>query len=186
MKYLGRPEYAHGTGEKLGILVVNLGTPDAPDTKSVRRYLRQFLSDPRIIELPRILWMAILHGVILRVRPAKSAEAYQEVWSDETGSPLMSISLAQAGALQHNLQDQFGSDVIVKLGMRYGSPSIDQAISELESENVRRMLVLPILCHKTTRLLAQELGLGEKDYRVVFQSRVGKEEWLRPYCDETM
>ena len=268
MKYLGRPEYEHGTNEKLGVLVVNLGTPDAPDTKSVRRYLRQFLSDPRIIELPRLLWMLILHGVILRVRPAKSAQAYQEVWSDETGSPLMSISLAQVSALQKKLQTQFGNDVIVTLGMRYGSPSIDDAIASMEEQNVRRLLVLPMypqysgttvasvfdavtqrlqrtrwipetrfinqfcdepayisalaasvreswdqhgkgdllvtsyhgipkryllngdpyhcLCHKTTRLLATELGLSEKDYRVVFQSRVGKEEWLRPYCDETM
>jgi len=268
MKYLGRPDYQHGTSEKLGILVVNLGTPDAPDTKSVRRYLNQFLSDPRIIELPRLLWMAILHGVILRVRPAKSAQAYQEVWHAETGSPLMSISTAQANALQTNLQSRFGTDVVVTLGMRYGSPSIDDAISELETHNVRRMLVLPMypqysgttvasvfdavsqrlqrtrwipelrfinqfsdnpayiqalansvreswqehgrgdllvtsyhgipkryllngdpyhcLCHKTTRQLADALGLSESDYRVVFQSRVGKEEWLRPYCDETM
>lgn len=268
MKYIGRPDYQHGTSEKLGILVMNLGTPDAPDTASVRRYLRQFLSDPRIIELPRFLWMFILHCVILRVRPPKSAKAYQEVWDDETGSPLMSISKAQASALQSSLQERFGDDVVVALGMRYGTPSVDDAITELESHNVRRMLVLPMypqysgttvasvfdevatrlqrtrwipelrfvnqfcdepafiqalansvresweahgrgdllvtsyhgipkryllngdpyhcLCHKTTRLLADELGLTEKDYRVVFQSRVGKEEWLKPYCDETM
>lgn len=268
MKYLGRPDYQHGTSEKLGVLVVNLGTPDAPDTPSVRRYLRQFLSDPRIIELPRLLWMAILHGVILRVRPAKSAEAYREVWDEQTGSPLMKFSLAQTDALRKNLTERFGDDVVVSLGMRYGSPSIDDAISTLESHNVRRLLVLPMypqysgttvasvfdavtdrlqatrwipeirfinqycdepdyikalassvresweehgkgqllvtsyhgipkryllngdpyhcLCHKTTRLLANELGLSESDFRVVFQSRVGKEEWLRPYCDETM
>ncbi|MBX2885280.1 MAG: ferrochelatase [Granulosicoccus sp.] len=268
MKYLGRSDYQHGTSEKLGVLMVNLGTPDAPDTKSVRRYLNQFLSDPRIIELPRVLWMAILHGVILRVRPAKSAQAYQEVWDEQTGSPLMSISRAQAQGLQTSLQSRFGSDVVVSLGMRYGSPSIDDAITELESHNVRRMLVLPMypqysgttvasvfdevakrlqrtrwipelrfvnqfcdepayiqalassvresweqhgrgdllvtsyhgipkrylmngdpyhcLCQKTSRLLADELGLSESDYRVVFQSRVGKEEWLKPYCDETM
>jgi len=268
MKYLGRPDYQHGTHEKLGILVVNLGTPDAPDTPAVRRYLRQFLSDPRIIELPRLLWMAILHGIILRVRPKKSAEAYREVWDEQTGSPLMSISQAQTKALQASLQTLYGEDVVAVLGMRYGTPSIDDAITEMESHNVRRMLVLPMypqysgttvasvfdevtarlqrtrwipevrfinqfceepayikalastvresweqhgrgdllvtsyhgipkryllngdpyhcLCHKTTRLLAEELGLQENDYRVVFQSRVGKEEWLKPYCDETM
>jgi len=256
MKYVGRPGYEHGSSEKLGVLVVNLGTPDAPDTKSVRRYLRQFLSDPRIIELPRLLWMAILHGIILRVRPAKSAEAYQEVWDDVTGSPLMRVSLAQAAALQQKLKQRFGDDIIVSLGMRYGSPSIDSAIAELESHNVRRLVVLPMypqysgtttasvfdavterlqrtrwipetrfinqfcdepayikalassvreswekngrgdllvtsyhgipkryllngdpyhcLCHKTTRLMASELGLDENDVRVVFQSRVGK------------
>ena len=144
MKYLGNPDYQHGTGEKLGILMVNLGTPDAPDIKSVRRYLKQFLSDPRIIELPRLLWMTILHGVILRVRPANSAQAYRQVWDEKTGSPLMSVSKAQANALQTNLQSRFGPDVVVSLGMRYGSPSIDHAISELESHNVRRMLVLPM------------------------------------------
>jgi len=268
MKYLGQPDYEHGSDEKLGVLIVNLGTPDAPDTSSVQRYLRQFLSDPRIIELPRALWMLILHGVILRVRPAKSAEAYREVWDEQTGSPLLSISLAQTNAINTELRKRFGDDVVVALGMRYGSPSIDDAIVELESKQVRRLLVLPMypqysgtttasvfdavterlqrtrwipetrfinqfcdnpdyiralansvresweqngrgdllvtsyhgipkryllngdpyhcLCHKTSRLLAAELGLQAHEIRVVFQSRVGREEWLRPYCDETM
>jgi len=98
MKYIGTPNFKHGTDERLGVLVVNLGTPQAPETKAVRRYLSQFLSDPRIIELPRWLWNIILHGIILRVRPAKSAQAYQEVWSEETGSPLLSISRSQTQA----------------------------------------------------------------------------------------
>ena len=77
MKYIGTPHFNHGTPEKLGVLLVNLGTPDAPQTKEVRKYLAQFLSDPRIIELPRWLWKTILHGIVLRVRPSKSAEAYR-------------------------------------------------------------------------------------------------------------
>lgn len=268
MKYIGTPHYEHGTEERMGVLVVNLGTPEAPETKPVRRYLAQFLSDPRIIELPRWLWNIILHGVILRVRPAKSAEAYREVWSEETGSPLLSISQSQTQAIKTELQKRFGDHVAVELGMRYGNPSIDSAITKLEAQNVRRMLVLPMypqysgtttasvfdavaermqrtrwlpelrfinqfcdhkayvqalaatvreswaengrgdllvtsyhgipkryllsgdpyhcLCHKTSRLLAEELQIKPEEIRVVFQSRVGREEWLRPYCDETM
>jgi len=109
MKYIGTPDFTHGTEEKLGVLVVNLGTPQAPETRAVRKYLAQFLSDPRIIELPRWLWNIILHGIILRVRPSKSAKAYREVWSDETGSPLLSISQAQTAALKESLQHRFRS-----------------------------------------------------------------------------
>lgn len=268
MKYIGTPDYQHGSEERLGVLVVNLGTPDSPETGAVRRYLAEFLSDPRIIEMPRWLWRLILHGVILRVRPSRSAQAYREVWSEETGSPLLSISRQQTDALRQVLQQRFGDRIVVALGMRYGTPSIDQAIGELEAANVRRLIVLPLypqysgtttasvfdavtdrlrktrwipeirfinqycdhdayikaladsvreswqthgrgellvtsyhgiprryllagdpyhcLCHKTSRLLAEELGIDSNQMRVVFQSRVGREEWLRPYCDETM
>ena len=268
MKYIGTPDFVHGTEEKLGVLIVNLGTPEAPETVPVRRYLAEFLSDPRIIELPRWLWNVLLHGIILRVRPARSAKAYREVWSEEEGSPLLSISRRQTGAVRAELERRFGEDVVVALGMRYGTPSIDGAIAELEAANVRRLIVLPMypqysgtttasvfdavtsrlqrtrwipemrfvnqfcdergfvealaasvreswaehgrgellvtsyhgipkryltngdpyhcLCHKTSRLLAEALGIGPDELRVVFQSRVGREEWLRPYCDETM
>jgi ferrochelatase len=226
------------------------------------------LSDPRIIELPRWLWNIILHGIILRFRPAKSAAAYREVWSEVTGSPLLSISRAQTAAIKAELTQRFGEHVTVELGMRYGHPSIDEAITTLEAAHVRRMVVLPMypqysgtttasvfdgiaermqrtrwipemrfinqycdhdgyvqslaasvkeswaengrgdllvtsyhgipkryllngdpyhcLCHKTSRLLAEALGIEKEKIKVVFQSRVGREEWLRPYCDETM
>lgn len=269
MKYIGKPHFEHGSEETLGVLVVNLGTPTAPETGAVRRYLAEFLSDPRIIELPRWLWNILLHGIILRIRPSRSAKAYREVWSEETGSPLLSISRQQTQALRAELQTRFGKQhVHVALGMRYGEPSIDSAISELEAANVRRMIVLPMypqysgtttasvfdavtsrlqktrwipelrfinqfcdhkafvvalansvreswdehgrgdllvtsyhgipkryltngdpyhcLCHKTSRLLGEELQIAPDKIRVVFQSRVGREEWLRPYCDETM
>jgi len=268
MKYIGTPQFTHGTPEKLGVLLVNLGTPDAPQTPEVRRYLAQFLADPRIIELPRWLLRTLLHGIILRVRPPKTAEAYREVWSETEGSPLLSISRKQQAALQKALTERYGDDVVVSLGMRYGSPSVDDALTELEQHNVRRLLVIPMypqysgtttasvfdevssrlqrtrwlpelrfinqwcdepgyievlansvkryweqhgkndllvtsyhgipkryllngdpyhcLCHKTTRLLAEALEIEPDKAMVVFQSRVGKEEWLQPYCDKTL
>ena len=205
---------------------------------------------------------------MLRLRPSRSAKAYREVWSEEEGSPLLSISRRQTEAMRTELERRFGDHVAVALGMRYGEPSIDGAIAELEAAHVRRLIVLPMypqysgtttasvfdavtarlqrtrwipemrfvnqfcdergfvealaasvreswaehgrgellvtsyhgipkryltsgdpyhcLCHKTSRLLAEELGLANEEIRVVFQSRVGREEWLRPYCDETM
>ena len=93
--YLGTPDYAHGSQPRLGILLVNLGTPDDPSTAAVRRYLAEFLWDPRVIEMPRPLWWLILHGIILRIRPAKSAHAYQKVWTP-AGSPLMVESRARS------------------------------------------------------------------------------------------
>lgn len=144
MKYIGTPDYEHGTPERLGVLMVNLGTPEAPQTAPVRRYLAEFLSDPRIIELPRWLWLMLLHGVILRIRPSRSAKAYREVWSKETGSPLLSISRDQCAALRERLHARFGDNVRVALGMRYGTPSIDSALRELEEAGVRRLLVLPM------------------------------------------
>jgi len=267
LKYIGQPDYQHGKPERLGVLMVNLGTPDAPETTHVRRYLAQFLSDPRIIELPLWLRKSILHGYILRVRPSRSAAAYRAVWTDE-GSPLLTISQRQQTALAKRLCGQFGNRVVVKLAMRYGSPGIDAALTELAMANVRRLVVLPMYpqysgtttasvfdavsshlqrtrwlpelrfinqyidepdyigaladsvrshwdthgkadllvtsyhgipkryllggdpyhcqCFKTTRLLSEALAVPADFTRVVFQSRVGREEWLRPYCDETM
>jgi len=268
VKYKGQPDFQHGTPEKMGVLIVNLGTPDAPETPQVRRYLAQFLSDPRIIEMARWKWNIILHGIILRIRPKKSAEAYRQVWSDTDGSPLLSHSKSQASAIQRELTSRMGNDVVVALGMRYGNPSVEEALGQLEQQNVRRLIVLPMYpqysgtttasvfdevtnqlqrtrwlpevrfinqyidegkyisalansvrrsweehgrgdmlvtsyhgiprrylldgdpyhcqCHKTTRLLIDELEIDPDSVKLVFQSRVGREEWLRPYCDETM
>src|SRR5688572_32493436 len=91
--YLGESNYQHGSPDRLGVLLVNLGTPDGPDPSSVRRFLAEFLGDPRVIEAPRLLWWLALHGVILRIRPAKSAHAYQQIWTPE-GSPLLTYSTA--------------------------------------------------------------------------------------------
>ena len=125
------------------MLVTNLGTPAAPTPAAVRRYLAEFLSDRRVIELPRWLWLPILYGVILAVRPRRSAAAYREVWSDE-GSPLLVNARRQAAALDSALNDGAGVRIALELGMRYGEPSIASALTELEEAGARRVLVLPL------------------------------------------
>jgi ferrochelatase len=264
-KYIGETNFRHGTPDSLGILLVNLGTPDAPTAPAVRRYLAEFLWDPRVIEVPRPLWWLILHGVILRIRPKRSAEAYSKVWTED-GSPLLHWSKKQRSGLARMLDAALQAPAPVALGMRYGSPSIETALDELRAQNVRRLLVLPLYpqysatttasvfdavvdtlkrwrwipelrfvnsyhdeagyiaalaasvrefwasnsrgehllmsfhgvprryllsgdpyhCHsqKTARLLAEALGLKDAEWSISFQSRVGREEWLRPYTDE--
>ena len=133
---------------RVGVLLVNLGTPDAPTTSSVRRYLAQFLSDRRVVEIPALLWQPILRGIILTVRPKKSAHAYAQVWTDE-GSPLAAITRRQTGALQ----DILGDDVRVAYAMRYGQPAIGTALDTLMAEGCRRILVAPLYpqyCAATT------------------------------------
>ena len=135
--------YRHGTQEKLGILLVNLGSPDKPDTASVRRYLAEFLWDSRVVDTPRWLWWLILHGIILRFRPRRSARAYQKVWTDQ-GSPLVATSRLQTQALEKLLQKKFRGNVIVDLAMRYGNPSIKDGLNALRKAGARRLLILPM------------------------------------------
>ncbi len=135
--------YSHGTTDSLGVLLVNLGTPDAPTPSAVRRYLAEFLWDPRVVELPRVLWWLILHGIILRFRPSRSAKAYQEIWTDK-GSPLLLHSLAIADGVRSRLPERFEGEVHVELGMSYGSPSIPDALDRLNAANVTRVVVLPL------------------------------------------
>lgn len=266
-RYIDEQDYRHGTPDALGVMVVNLGTPDAPTTGAVRRYLAEFLWDPRVIEMPRFLWWLILHGVILRVRPKRSAHAYAKVWTED-GSPLLHWSEKQRKGLARMLEAAMPGAVHVVLGMRYGNPSIADALEELRSANVRRLLVLPLYpqysatttgsvfdgladtlsrrrwlpdlrfvtgyhdetgyidalaasirefwadkgrgdhlvmsfhglprrylkagdpyhcqCQKTARLLADALYLKTEQWSISFQSRVGREEWLRPYTDERL
>lgn len=267
MDYRGDSEYAHGSEERLGVLVVNLGTPDAPETAAVRRYLREFLWDPRVIELPRPLWWLLLNGVILRIRPRRSARAYQTVWTDE-GSPLLVHTRALAEGIAAELERSIAGPSAVEVGMTYGNPSIASALERLRERGCRRLVVLPLypqysgtttgsvfdrvtqalssqrwvpelrfinayhdeslyvealaarlLAHqaeygaaervlfsfhgipkryflngdpyhcqslKTARLVAERAGLEEGRWQLSFQSRVGREEWLRPYTDETL
>ena len=124
---------------RVGVLLVNLGTPDAPTTPAVRRYLKEFLSDPRVVEIPRLLWWPILNGIILNTRPRKSAHAYQQVWTPD-GSPLAAITKAQAAALQARL----GDGVLVRWGMRYGSPAIGAEVEALKAAGCDRILVAPL------------------------------------------
>lgn len=139
--FLGSPTFSHDQLDRLGILVVNLGTPDGPDPASVRRFLAQFLGDPRVVEIPRALWWVILHGVILRFRPRKSAHAYQQIWT-ESGSPLMVHSQAIVAKLSERLDPKAGA--LVALGMTYGNPSIGEALRSLRDQGARRLLVLPL------------------------------------------
>ena len=133
---------------RVGVLLINLGTPDAPDARAVRRYLAEFLSDPRVIEIPAIAWKPILHGIILRTRPRRSAEAYGQVWTNE-GSPLAVIARRQA----HALREQMGDSVHVEYAMRYGSPGIADAIDRMIADGCTRILAAPLYpqyCAATT------------------------------------
>jgi protoporphyrin/coproporphyrin ferrochelatase len=133
---------------KVGVLLTNLGTPDAPEPRAVKRYLAEFLSDKRVVEIPALAWQPILRGIILNTRPKKSAHAYQQVWRED-GSPLAAITRAQAAALG----DAFGPDVLVDWAMRYGTPSIPDRIAALKAAGCERILLAPLYpqyCAATT------------------------------------
>lgn len=254
---------------RIGVLLVNLGTPDSTSIRDIRRYLAEFLSDRRVIEVNPILWQLILHGVILRIRPPKTAEAYRSIWMAETDeSPLRYYTRLTAEALQARL-DPGATGLRVDWAMRYGTPAIRTRLAALQDEGCDRILVLPLYpqyaaattatvvdevarhllavrwqpalrttpafhddpayieavaagieahlatldwepevilasfhglpkryltlgdpyhchCAKTARLLRGRLGLDEARLRLTFQSRFGREEWLRPYTDETL
>jgi len=143
MQYQNETGFRHDGPVTLGVLMVNLGTPDSPRIADVRRYLAEFLSDPRVIEQPRLLWWMILHGVILRLRPRRSARAYRRIWGED-GSPLLAISRRQASALQQALDGRDLGTVRVVLAMRYGSPSVPEGLATLRQVEARRVLVLPL------------------------------------------
>ncbi len=266
-KYESTPEFEHGLAESVGILLVNLGTPEAPTTSAVRRFLKEFLSDPRVVEYPRLLWWLILNGIILTFRPSRSAAAYRKIWTDD-GSPLMIHSKAIVAGIRQQLESRLTGTANVELAMSYGEPSINASIDRLIANGARRLLVLPMYpqysgtttasvydavarklnrlrwipetrfinqyhdelgyiaslaasireawkehgrgtmlmfsfhgvprstllsgdpyhcqCQKTARLVAEALELGDDEWVISFQSRVGREEWLRPYTDETI
>ena len=265
--YNQEPKYEHGDQLKVGILLANLGTPDAPTAKALRPYLRQFLSDTRIVEIPRIIWWFILNCIILVIRPRKSAEKYASVWTKE-GSPLMVHAQKQTQLLRGFLGQKIKSPFAVELGMSYGNPSMQSAIDKLKAQHCNRILVFPLYpqyaasstasaldavwrtllktrnmpairtinhyhdhpayiaalaqsvrehwringkpsklimsfhgvpkahlmngdpyhceCHKSGRLLAEALDLNKDEYLVAFQSRFGKQEWLKPYLANTL
>ena len=151
MKYFGEKNYEHGSKDKTGILITNLGTPDAPNAKSLKIYLNQFLSDPRVIEIPKIIWQIILKLIILQIRPRKSAANYKKIWTDK-GSPLLDISQRQLDGVKKIISEKY-PNVHFALGMRYGNPSIEKALKDLQQKQVRRLLVLPLYpqyCAATT------------------------------------
>ena len=143
MPFLAEPPYAHGTPARTAVLLVNLGTPEAPTRAAVRSYLKEFLSDPRVVEIPRPLWWLILNGVILNLRPAKSAAKYAQIWESE-GSPLMLHTARQAKLLRGYLGAQGRSGLVVDFAMRYGEPSIAAVLARLKQQRCERILVLPL------------------------------------------
>jgi ferrochelatase len=267
MQYKGSERFSHDQPERLGILVTNLGTPDAPTTPALRRYLAEFLADPRVVELPRPLWWLVLHGIILRIRPKRSARSYRSVWQPE-GSPLLIHTAKQAEGIREALTRKYGPNLTVGFAMRYGNPSIPKVLDEMQQQGVRKLLALPLYpqysastsastfdaiaqdfarrrwlpdfrfishypdfppyieamakhieghwdqhgrhqklilsyhgvplkyltkgdpyhceCHRTSRLLAERLRLANDEYMTTFQSRFGREEWLKPYTDATL
>ena len=161
----------------IGVLLINLGTPDAPDSASVKRYLKQFLSDPRVIEIPRLVWQPILRGIILNTRPQKSAEAYRKVWTTR-GSPLADITARQAEAIAGDL----GENIVVDYAMRYGSPSIEQRLAELTAKGCDRILIAPMYpqyCAATTATVFDEVArvLGKMRWQPALR-------FLPPYHDD--
>jgi ferrochelatase len=136
-------EASHRHAPRSGVLLLNLGTPDAPNAPAIRRYLRQFLSDRRVVELFRPLWLAILYLFVLPFRPKRLAHAYSQVWLDE-GSPLLVYGRRLTASVAHQLQHQLGTEVPVALAMTYGNPSIEAGLAALEAQGVRRVLALPL------------------------------------------
>ncbi len=143
MEYRSEPPFRHGAPARTAVLLVNLGTPDEPSAPALRRYLAEFLGDPRVVEIPRIVWLPILHGIILRTRPARSAAKYASVWMPE-GSPLAVWTQRQAAALQAELAAAGHGALLVRHAMRYGNPSVASVLDGLRAEGATRVLVLPM------------------------------------------
>lgn len=266
-RYLPEPAFSHGDSPRIGVLLVNLGTPDAPTAPALRRYLAEFLWDPRVVEIPRAIWWFILNLIILPLRPRASAAKYASIWSAE-GSPLRVHTERVTEILKGRLQNRFGDAMVIDYAMRYGRPSVSDAIASLRVLHCDRLLVIPMYpqfagsttasvcdavfdalkarrvvpelrvlrnfhdrpdyiaalatsireywdehgepdclmmsfhgvprrsldlgdmyhceCHKTGRMVAQRLGLAEGRWKVCFQSRFGKAEWLKPYTAPTL
>jgi protoporphyrin/coproporphyrin ferrochelatase len=173
MSFAPEPEFAHGTAPRTAVLLCNLGTPDAATPAALRRYLGEFLSDPRVVEIPRIAWWPILHGIILRVRPAKSARKYASIWTPE-GSPLLTWTDKQAKMLRGYLGER-GHDVTVRFAMRYGNPSMAKVLDELKAQSVTRILVLPLYPQysgPTTASVIDALGAWAQRIRSVPELRI--------------
>jgi protoporphyrin/coproporphyrin ferrochelatase len=173
MRFQPEPERSHGTAPRTAVLLCNLGTPDAPTPSALRRYLAEFLSDPRVVEIPKLLWWPILHGIILRLRPAKSARKYASIWTPE-GSPLLVWTDRQSKLLRGYLGER-GHHVTVRFAMRYGNPSMAKVLDELKAQHVERILVLPLYPQysgPTTASVIDALGAWSKRIRALPELRV--------------
>lgn len=169
------------TPERIGVLIVNLGTPDAPSYFAVQRYLREFLGDRRVIDTSRLLWLPLLYGVVLPFRPLRTARKYRKVWMPG-GSPLAVYSHALAAKISRLLQDCLGDRVRVALGMTYGNPSIAGAINSLAEQNVTKLLVLPLYpqyCSSTTGSVFDRVSRALQRLRCVPETR-----FVNGYCGD--
>jgi len=173
--------FRHGTPSRTAIVVINLGTPDAPTAPALKRYLQEFLSDPRVVEIPRIAWLPILHGIILNVRPKKSAAKYASIWTPE-GSPLKVHTERQAKLLKGLLGER-GHEVLVLPAMRYGSPSIPQVLAQLAAENVTRVLLLPLYPQYAASTTATALDAALTHF--AGQRNLPELRMVRAFADDT-
>ena len=151
MKYEGEKDYKHGSKENVGVLITNLGTPDKPKTKELQIYLKEFLSDPRVIEVPKLFWQLILRTIILNLRPKKVAKLYKSIWKKE-GGPLLVMLEKQKKGIVKILRNK-KKNVKIEIGMRYGNPSIKLGLEKLRKQKCRRILILPLYpqyCAATT------------------------------------
>jgi ferrochelatase len=180
MQFIGTEQYVHAGVGRPAVLLLNLGTPQAPTAPAVRRYLREFLSDPRVVELPRWLWWPILNGPVLALRPSRSAAKYAAVWTTE-GSPLLVGSQRQAAALGAELTSR-GRQIDVALAMRYGQPSIDGVMQQLRARRVARLLALPLYPQYSATTTASSIdGVN----RVVSRLRdVPEIRWIKHFADD--
>lgn len=180
MTFKGISPYEHGLDEQTGVLLVNLGTPDAPTSGAVRRYLREFLSDPRVIELPRLLWLPLLYGVILPFRSPRSARAYASIWTAQ-GSPLRLFSERLSEGVAEQLRQQ-GFRARVGLAMRYGQPSIGSVLDQWRQDGLRRLLVVPLYPQysaTTSASVFDELTAQLRQWRWTPELR-----WINDYYQE--
>ncbi len=157
-RLLPEPQYTHGSEGKTAILLINLGTPDAPNPPAVRRYLKEFLSDPRVVEIPRAIWWLILNGIILNVRPKKSAEKYGAIWTRD-GSPLR-VHIERQAKLLHGFLGNAGHHVVVEYAMRYGKPSIAGTLTRLKEEGCKRILLIPLYPQYSSSTTATALDVA--------------------------
>tara|TARA_Y100000996_G_scaffold413506_1_gene401911 strand:+ start:8180 stop:9202 length:1023 start_codon:yes stop_codon:yes gene_type:complete len=166
--FKGNELYIHGSGLKTGILLTNLGTPDEPTASSLKTYLKQFLSDGRVIETPKAIWWFILNGIVLNTRPAKSARNYQSVWTEE-GSPLLLYTQKQKKLIKERLEKKY-PNLIFDIGMRYGNPSIAEGLNNLRNQNCDRIIVLPLYpqyCAATTGSTFDAVAIELQQWRWV-------------------
>ena len=157
-RLLPEPQFTHGSVENTALLLINLGTPDSPNPPAVRRYLKEFLSDPRVVEIPRAIWWLILNGIILNIRPKKSAEKYRAIWTQD-GSPLRVHTEKQAILLRGFLGDA-GHHVVVEYAMRYGQPSIAETLTRLKEEGCKRILLIPLYPQYSSSTTATALDVA--------------------------